>query len=305
MTSAIENNAQKSPEENLNIKFEFIDYPLWCYGWKIKHGFDTSQSGKKIAIMQFSYESEASSTQLMRSLENTEGRLARAIPLFLLEVIYYGSDASSRVIFPVSQLNKESYVVYGSPTSRQQVMALAEQGFDGVVTGVMASHELKMTYWNLVEETEAHQTFSFDFNQPENTLSHIEAFVFEQAGLHFDPSFQRHKRGFQAIPEQYRREYLMLSSQHLTLYRAPVADMAISEHQLIQGLLKLAKHGEILQMQLNLISTIHMCMRYQSSAIKDYKGRMTRWLDGIAVSDHILHIIAKKTAKVFREYCGD
>jgi len=32
---------------------------------------------------------------------------------------------------------------------------------------------------------------------------------------------------------------------------------------------------------------------------------MTRWLDGIAVSDHILHIIAKKTAKVFREYCGD
>lgn len=299
-------SAQETPEDNLNIKLESIDYPLWCYGWNIKHGFDTSQSGKKIALMQFSCESESLSMPLMRDLENTEGRLARAIPLFLLEVIYYGTDASASVIFPVSQVKPASYVLYSSPTPRKQVMALADQGFEGVVTGMIAPHELKITYWDLTADTQEEQSFPFDFNQPENTLSHIETFVFDQSGIPFDPSFQKHKRGFQAIPEQHQHNYLMLSSQHLILHRTTeVADSMISEHHLIQGLLKLAKQGETIQMQLNLISTIHLCMRYQSSAIKDYKGRITRWLDGLAESEHILHIIAKKTAKVFRLYCAD
>ena len=294
-------------EENLDIKFESIDYPLWCYGWNIKHGFDKSQSGKKIAIMQFSCESKSSSTRLMHDLENTEGRLARAIPLFLLEVIYYGSDASSSVVFPVSQLQQKSYVLYSEPPPRKQVIALAEQGYDDVVTGVIASNTLKMTYWNLAAKTEEHRTFPFDFNQPENTLSHLYEFVFEQSGIHFDASFQKHKRGFQAIPHEYQHDYLMLSSQHLTLHRATkkMVDTMISEHHLIQGLLKLAKHAETRQMQLNLISTIHLCMRYKSQSIKDYQGRILRWLDGIANSEHILHRIAEKTAKVFRIYCAD
>lgn len=305
ITSILDENA----EQNLNIKFESIDYPLWCYGWNIKHGFDTSQSGKKIAIVQFSCQSEASeksSAPLVRDLEDTEGRLARAIPLYLLEAIYYGTNASSSVIFPVSEGKTAAYVLYSAPPPRTQIMALAEQGYDGVVTGVIASHELKMTYWDLASNTEAHETLPFDFNQPENTLSHLEAFVFEHADIKFDAGFQNHKRGFQAIPEQHQQHYLMLSSQHLTLHRAAQqADTMISEHHLIQGLLKLAKHTETMQMQLNLISAIHLCMRYQSSAIKDYKGRITRWLDGLAESEHILHGIAKKTAKVFRTYCAD
>jgi tetratricopeptide (TPR) repeat protein len=296
-------------EENLKIKFEFIHYPLWCYGWNIKHGFDTSQSGKKIAIVQFSCQSEASeksSAPLVRDLEDTEGRLARAIPLYLLEAIYYGTNASSSVIFPVSEGKTEAYVLYSAPPSRTQILALADQGYDGVVTGVITSNKLKMTYWDLAADTEAHETLPFDFNQPENTLSHLETFVFEHADIKFDAGFQKHKRGFQAIPEQHQQHYLMLSSQHLTLHRAAQqADTMISEHHLIQGLLKLAKHTETMQMQLNLISAIHLCMRYQSPAIKDYKGRITRWLDGIAESEHILHGIAEKTAKVFRTYCAD
>ncbi|MDF1826931.1 MAG: hypothetical protein P1U39_01490 [Legionellaceae bacterium] len=294
-------------ETSLTIQYESIDYPLWCYGWNIKHGFDTSQSGKKIAIMQFSCESETSSTQLMRELEHTESMLARAIPLYLLEVIYYGTDASSSVIFPVSQLKQDAYVLYGSPTSRQQVMALAEErGLDGVVTGVIAPDKLIITYWNLLTDTEEHQSFPFDYNQPGSTLSPLQAFVFEQSGLAFDPSFQKHRRGFQAIPEAYQHKYVMLSAQHLMLHQAThAADRMLNDHHLIQGLLKLAKQGEIMQMQLNLISTIHLCMRYQSSAIKDYKGRITRWLDGIAASEHILHSIAEKTARVFRAYCAE
>ncbi|MDF1684741.1 MAG: hypothetical protein P1U36_08815 [Legionellaceae bacterium] len=304
--------SEENLEQGLKIKFEFIHYPLWCYGWNIKHGFDTSQSGKKIAIIQFSCESKASSevlessAPLKRELEDTEGRLARAIPLYLLEAIYYGTNASSSVVFPVSEDQTEAYVLYSTPPPRTQIMALAEQGYDGVVTGMITSNQLKMTYWDLAAGTEAHETLPFDFNQPENTLSHLETFVFERADITFDAGFKNHKRGFQAIPEQHQQHYLMLSSQHLTLHRAAQqADTMISEHHLIQGLLKLAKHAETIQMQLNLISTIHLCMRYQSPAIKDYKGRITRWLDGIAESEHILHGIAEKTAKVFRAYCAD
>jgi tetratricopeptide (TPR) repeat protein len=290
-------------EENLNVKLESIDYPLWCYGWNIKHGFDVSQSGKKIAIFQFSCQSEEVSTEVSRHLENTEGRLARAIPLFLLEAIYYGTDASSSVILPVSE-NEGAYILYSNPPPSKQIKALSEQGYDGVVTGVIASNELNMTYLDLVTGTEAHQAFPFDSNGPENTLSEIEAFVFEKSAIDFDSNFKKNKRGFQAIPHQHRNDYLMLSSQHLTLYKAIKFSETVDEHNLVRGFLKLAKHAETTQIQLNLISVIHLCMRYKSQAIQDYKGRISRWLDGIAESESVLHGIAKKTSDVFKAYCA-
>ncbi|MDX2347091.1 MAG: hypothetical protein QNK11_09500 [Legionella sp.] len=80
----VEKHAPKKydSEADLNVEFESIDYPLWCYGWNIKHGFNASQTGKKIALFQFSW--EASSDKLSVHVEDTKGRLARALPLFLL-----------------------------------------------------------------------------------------------------------------------------------------------------------------------------------------------------------------------------
>jgi tetratricopeptide (TPR) repeat protein len=289
-------------EEDLNVTLESIDYPLWCYGWNIKHGFDVSQPGKKIAIFQFSCESEEVSTEASRDLENTAGRLARAIPLFLLEAIYYGTNASSSVILPVSQ-HEGAYVLYSNAPPSTQIMALSEQGYDGVVTGVMTSNGLNVTYWDLATGAEEHQVFPFDSNGPERTLAQLEAFVVEKSAIDFDSNFKKSTRGFQAIPDQHRRDYLMLSSQHLTLYRSIKLNDSINEHDLIRGLLKLAKHAETTQIQLNLISVIHLCIRYKSQAIQDYKGRISRWLHAIAESESVLHGIAKKTSDVFKAYC--
>jgi hypothetical protein len=292
-----------SSEEDLQVKMEFINYPLWCYGWNIKHGFDSSKANKKIAIFQFALESEQKTTKISFDVENIEGQLARALPLFLLENIYYGTDASATVLFPVCK-EEGHFILYNDAPSTKQILKLLNQGYTGVVTGTITSNKLKVTYWNLLTKTQKHQVFSFDFNEPEKTISLIEKFVFKSAEILFDPDFKKDKKGFQAIPHNHRRDYLMLISQHITLYTAMKFTETIGMHHLIRGLLKLAKDTETIQTQLNLISVIHLCISYNSEAIKDYNGVIFRWLDNITESANSLNAIAKKTANAYKKYCS-
>ena len=290
-------------EEHLDAKFESINYPLWCYGWNIKHGFDSVKTDKKIAIFQFSWDSGPLSSKISVDLENTQGRLARAIPLFLLEDIYYGTDASSTVIFPISKDNN-CYVLYGNQPSTKQIMELSKQGYDGVVIGEITSNTLTVTYWDLQLETRTHHVFLFDLNEPEKNIPQIEQFIFEKAGILFDANFKKDKRGFQPIPDHHRRDYLMLISQHLSLYNVIKSNEIVSEHDLIRRLLKLAEDVNIAQVDLNMIAIIQLCIDQNSLAIKDYIDVISRWLNSIIESKGPLHGIATKTANKFEKYCN-
>ena len=301
------NSLQKSSNDHLNITSISLDFPLWCYGWNIKHGLESAKTGKKIALFQLAWELDQQINKITVDIENTGGRLARAIPLFLQEAIYYWTDASATCMFSLNN-DTGDYILYNHVPSSKQIINLSKQGYDGVVTGTIASDELKITYWDLTTGSPNHQNFMFKLNNPAETMSHIERFIFKTSKISYGSSFKHDKKNFQRIPLDSLNEYLMWLSQHLTLYIATqypfVAKKMHGEQDIINKLLKLTMNTPtLLQAQLNMLSAIHKCMSYNSTVITNYKNDILKWLNKLIESPSPLKGMAKKTSHVFEKYC--
>lgn len=295
-----------SSKGHLNITSVSLDFPLWCYGWNIKHGFESEKTGKKIAFLQFAWEPEQQLKKINLDTENPQGRLARAIPLYLLEDIYYWTDASATFMFPINEDTGE-YILYEDVPNTQNIISLSNQGYDGVITGTIASDELEVIYWDLATGHPMHQNFRFNLGNPHQTIPHIEEFIFETAGIPFDFSCKNSRKNYQRIPLDRLDGYLLRLSQHLTLYLATqfleVANRMYAETDMIQGLFEFAMNTVTLQTQLNMLSVIHKCMRYNSKIIRNYKSDILKWLQQLVEITPSLRGMAKKTADVFQKYC--
>lgn len=292
------------PKKEIDVDIVTVDYPMWCYGWNIKHGFDTKQTTTKLAIFQLAYEGEQEITELAYDLEDKPGQIARSLPLYLLDEIYYGTEATASVILPVSKSATGCHVLYNDHPTVDQIMDLAMQGYTGIVTGIFRANNLQISYWNLAKTSREDMEFLFNFDVATRNIHKIKEFVFKQAGLQFDPNFRNDKRGFQAISDEHLQDYLMLSSQHMTLQQAQADIDACNIHNLIREYLNLAKSSQNIQIKLSMLSIIHLCIRNNSAAIRDYYGIIAKWLDELANSQSSVRKMAAKTAQVFKKYCG-
>ena len=292
----------RKAKQDLKVEMSAIRYPLWCYGWNIKHGFDTKQASHKLAILQFACEAEKT-IEIAYGLEDNLGQLARSIPLHILDEIYYGTDGVADVILPISKSKTGCHVLYNEQPTVEQIMELALNGYTGIVTGKLSANNLCLSYWDLAKTSRQDMECLFNYDLASRNIRQLKEFVFQQSGLQFDPNFRNDKRGFQAIPEQHLHDYLLLSAQHMTLQQAQAYIDLCNIHNLICDYLKLAKNSQNIQVQLSLLSIIHLCIRNNSVAIKDYYGVITKWLTELANSQNSIRKMAAKTAQVYKSYC--
>lgn len=294
----------RQAKQDLDVDIVTINYPMWCYGWNIKHGFDTKQTNNKLAIFQFACDAAQSAVELAYELEDKPSQLARSIPLYLLDEIYYGTDGVADVILPVSKSANGCHVVFNDHPTVEQIMDLGMQGYTGILTGKISANNLQLSYWDLDKASRQDMECLFNVDLASRNIQQLKEFVFKHAGLEFDPNFRNDKRGFQAIPEQHLHDYLMLSSQHMTLKQAQDYIDSCNIHNLIRDYLKLAKISQNTQIQLSMLSIIHLCIRNDSVAIRDYYGVIAKWLDDLANSSSSVCNMAAKTLQVFKKYCA-
>ncbi|MDF1756947.1 MAG: hypothetical protein P1U74_01425 [Legionellaceae bacterium] len=286
----------------IEIDYEYIDYPLWCYGWNIKHGFDSSQTGKKIALYQFSCDEKNQKSTISLNTVNTKESLSVAIPLYLLEEIYYGTNASSTVMLPFVN-SHGSYIIDNSPPSTKHIMGLSDLGYDAAITGEISSNELKISYWDLLSKTPTNMTFLFSLEKPSGALSKIKSFLFKKAGILFDPDFKKDKRGFSSLDTKHKNDYLLCISQHAAFYNAIKVKKPIDENILIRGLLNITKSNNDIRSQLQTIAVVHLCISSKSMLVNNFKTELLRWLESVPECSKSLTHIASKTAIALTKYC--
>jgi tetratricopeptide (TPR) repeat protein len=300
------------PEEDLsvaplNIQFAFIDYPLWCYGWNIKHGFDARSAEKKIAFLQLACEQTEAWITLESVPKNKAARLTCAIPLFLVEDVYYGTGASASFVLPLNQ-DTGGGILYNQAMPKEEIIQLSGQGYDYAVTGMVLSNQLKLTVWDLSNHTEVSEDFSLNIDAPEQVISAVEAFLFQALDMTFDVHFKQAQRGFERVSIDAQRDYLMRLPEQLILYQImkfpQLFEKIQDEAVILNKALQCALSTNNLQMQLNGISVIHICMLYHSEMIKTHQVAVFEWLDKLSNSKHVLQKIAQKTAAAFKKYCG-
>lgn len=286
---------------SFTLDFEYIHYPLWCYGWNIKHDLDSSRTGKKIGILQFSSQLGEGKIEARFEEEERGGKLARSIPLFLLENLSYGSNALAHLILPINKKTK-TYILYNFPLGREQIMPLVNKGYEAIVTGMILPNQLEIFYWSLLTGNCHKKTFEINLSDIQKVIPSIEAFIFEIAEIKFDAHFKNNKTGFRYIESQYIDDYLMLTAHQLSFYRGIKNNDFINLSPLINGFIKLSKETQSLQISLNLISIIHLSMKNQSSGIRAHQKIVIEWLNSLIVSPQILSSIAKKTGHLFKNY---
>ena len=279
------------PKPAANIEIEAIKFPIWCYGWNIKHELNTSQSGKKVALFQWTSETDTPSTTA----------ISRALPLYILEAIYYGTDGSAHFHFPVS--DEEDAIILERPTPVKHITALSKKGYAGVLTGHIAGQKLTLTYWNLLTGAKNQIHIPLDTEHPDIDTSKAENFLFKHADMTFDRSFKSSKRGFSRVDSAHQHQYLMQLSAHSLLYIAKHPNLS-DEETIIKNMLKLTKSAEVLQTQLNLISMIHLYMKNQSSGIKAQQPEILACLRHMPKHFPVLKHIVEKTTNVFSNYCA-
>lgn len=291
---------EASPQENIESVVITIDYPMWCYGWNIRHDFDISQNGKKIAILQFACDSDQKMFEVTAELDTDQTKLARALPLSILENLYYSSDIRAAVMLPICEDRGNSHMIFNSQPENQQIMELVNQGYSAAVTGTIIQDKLQLSYWDVQKISKNDAEFKIDRNSLKDLPLLLVEFVATQAGVELSKDFKQDKRGFTNIVDSCAHDYLLLSAQHMTLH---IANNFTNLHDLIRGMLKIAKESQNIQIQLSMLSIIHLAVRHEYSEIKDYRGIICKWLEQVSASGNPLNKMAVQTSNMFARYC--
>ncbi|GEM_PF-1800336 len=301
----LENNQKIISNDNVEVKLHEIDSPLWSYGWgDEKTGFENAPSGKKIALLQFSWKPDSFADQSNTEHAVKPGRLTRAIPLFLFEDMHYGSDSAPSFLFPISQ---NEFILFDEPLDISHIMKLDQKKFSGALTGEMTNTQIALTYWDLAKGSNQSHTFPFDLSAPEKVIPLIETFFFNAAGIKFTSDFNHSGNGFQKIiNEESLRYYFNSLDQQLAIQIAftydGFANNLHGEHNMIRWFLDDAVYITILQTQLTLLSVIQKCIYYKSRAIKDYEPQIAAWLNQQIELQSPIHTLAQKVLLNLRNF---
>ena len=291
-----------NPEEELASTVTTINYPMWCYGWNIKHGFDVSQTSKNIAILQFACESPKKNFLVTAESDTLQTQLARALPLFLLENLFYNSDLRAAVMLPVCKDKDNAHIFFNAPPENQQVMGLVNQGYSAAVTGIIVQDTLRVSYWDMQRIARHDVDLALDTGNINGVLNLLTDFVATKAGFTIAKDFKNDKRGFAVVADTYMHAYLFLSAQHMTLY---MTNNFTKLRDLVHGMLKLAQDSKSIQIQLSMLSIIHLAVRYNYTDIQEHRDIIVKWLKMVANSGNSLSKMAVKTAELFANYCGN
>lgn len=300
------------PEEEAydGIGFSSIDSPLWAIGTGGKKtGFEIEKTGKKIALIQF-YQKLGEVKEASVTNEDDSGRFSRAILLYLLETMYYGSDSCSSFIFPTAK--NGNYVLLSGDLSIDEFANLAKDGnYDGVLTGQFSStkNELTLLYFDSAQNSSESKVIEFDFSCPEKHVSKIEKFLFDISGVKIDSTFNITNKGFKKIQDETLKGYLTGLSQRLTIALAGSnkSDQTMyGERNMIRWIIEEANYySEVMQCQIGMLSAIRQMINYNSSAAKDYKKEIKSWLQNCAVKNPQLQDLSTEVMDEFNEWLND
>lgn len=290
------------------IGLSSIDNPLWATatGGK-KTGFEIKKNGKKIALMQF-FKSENEIKEATLGNECDIGKVARTIPLYLLENIYYGSDASPSFIFPTTK--KGNYVLLQNLDIDWVKKMASSSGFDGVFSGQISEEGIvELTYIDM-ENDQIKSTVieDVDLEKPDQWIPQIENFFFSASQIDFDPSFNVTNKGFKKITGESLASYLDGISQRLAVALSSSnkrKDFIYGERNIIRWLFNEAGYyKDAIQCQLGMLSAVRQFINYDSSAAKEYQKEIRSWLQDCSQKYPNLKNLSEEVLKEFNDWIG-
>ncbi len=144
-------------EEAPKVNFVSLSRPIWSYGLEAMNAQILPAKGEKlrrVAFTQFALLGVPNLGELMIQPETDEGRLTRAIPLWLAETFYFSAHYSPIAVIGV--MDRKHHVVVGAEWTTENLRQLAETtegGLDYIFTGALkvtnGDHELVLRVWEV------------------------------------------------------------------------------------------------------------------------------------------------------------
>jgi hypothetical protein len=138
------------PDE-LAIEFVRLDEPVWMRGLFDAHWLlpPPSPTGRRIALLSLANTTEVVRAEgVVAGREDDLGRLTRAVPLYLADLLRFRSDARTAVLLPIAR--GHAMIVSGTPWNPELIAPYFEE-HDCLITGEIArdaeSLGLTLTAW--------------------------------------------------------------------------------------------------------------------------------------------------------------
>lgn len=164
------------------ISFVSIAKPVWSYGLETISGLLPPKSGpaKRIAFAQLATPGLPDLRERLARPEDELGRLARGLPLWLAETMYFSTRYTPIAV--IALLDYSRHVLIPQPWSRaniQQIIDTAADGLDYVVSGMLTEdaggeRSLTLSLWDVAKATER-KTWSVRW-RPETADRELAAF---------------------------------------------------------------------------------------------------------------------------------